>query len=150
MRPSPWPPDLARLDAVGLGGGVSQLLEGVSAVCEILGAVGLEFEFAGADLGAVLFALQFTYAGEEPVGGAVEAPGLGVEHVDEAPEEVRALVGKLCPVGCCLCEDAEGLCDGGGGFVPRPRRRRESNSSGPGVAPKSAACSQTMAVKDCS
>ena len=50
---APWPPDLAGLDAVGLGGGVSQLFEGIAAVREVLRPVGREFEFAGADLGAV-------------------------------------------------------------------------------------------------
>ena len=59
---------LAGLDAVGLGGRVAKYFEGVSAVGEILRPVGLEFEFAGADLGAVLFALQFTDTGDEPVG----------------------------------------------------------------------------------
>ena len=117
---SPGPPDLAGLYAISLGGRVAQPFEGVSAVGEILRPVGLEFEFAGADLGAVLFALQFTDTGDEPVGGAVEALCLGVEGVDESPEEVRPFVGELCAVGCGLCKEVEGLDDGGGGFLLVP------------------------------
>ena len=52
--------------------------------------------------------------------GAVEALCLGVEGVDEAPEEVRPLIRKLCAVGCGLCEEVEGLDDGGGGFLLVP------------------------------
>ena len=117
---SPGSPDLAGLYAISLGGRVAQSFEGVSAVGEILRPVGLEFEFAGADLGAVLFALQFTDTGDEPVGGAVEALCLCVEGVDEAPQEVRSFVGELCAVGCGLCEEVEGLDDGGGGFLLVP------------------------------
>ena len=77
-------------------------------------AVGLEFEFSGSDLGAVLLALEFTDTGDEFVGGAVEPLCLGVQGVDEAPQEVSSLIRKLRSVGCCFRECAEGLDDGGG------------------------------------
>ena len=120
VRSSPWPPDLAGLDAVGLGGRVAQSFEGVSTGGEIPGPVGGEFELAGADLGAVLFALHFTDAWDELVGGAVEPLGLGVEGVDEAPQEARPLVGELRTVGRCLGEQVECLEDGGGGLRLAP------------------------------
>ena len=34
-------------------------------------------------------------SGQQPVGGAVETLGLGVEHVDEAPQQALAFVGEL-------------------------------------------------------
>ena len=71
---------------------------------------GDEFQFAGLDLAAVLLALEVAQARHQPVGGAVEAPGLAVEHVDEAPEEALALVGDLEAVRCgAVGEDAEGF-----------------------------------------
>ena len=89
VRSSPRAPDLAGLCAVGLCGGVPELLEGVATFREVVGPVGREFEFAGPDLRAVLLALQFADAGDEPVSRSVEPLCLGVEGVDEAPQEVR-------------------------------------------------------------
>ena len=43
VRPSPGPPDLAGLDAVGLCGRVAQPFEGVPALREVVGPVGGEF-----------------------------------------------------------------------------------------------------------
>ena len=135
MRSSPGPPYLAGLDAVSLGGRVTQPLEGVAAGGEIPGPVGGEFELARPDLGAVLLALHFTDAGDEFVGGAVEPLGLGVQGVDEAPQEVSSLVSELRSVGCGFGKCGEGLEDGGGGLrlapdgpvveLVRPGRRAE-------------------------
>ena len=120
VRASPRSPYLAGLSAVGLCGGVTKLLKRVTPVVKVLRPVGREFEFAGADLGAVLLALQFADAGDEPVGGAVEALCLRVKGVDEAPEEARPLIRELRSIGRGFGQDTEGLEDGGGclAFVP--------------------------------
>ena len=77
-------------------------------VAEVAGAVGEEFEFAGLDLGAVLALLQLAHLRDEPVDAAVESPDLGVEGVDETPEQALALVGELCSVRAyALGDDAE-------------------------------------------
>ena len=114
-------PDFAGLDAVGLGGEVAHLLEGVAAVGEVLRAGGDELQLAGLDLGAVLFALQVAEFGHELVGGAVEAPGLGIEHVDVAPQQALAFVGELGSVhGDAVGENAEALGDRGERVVAVP------------------------------
>ena len=114
-------PDLAGLDAVCVGGGVAHLLERVAPVCEVPRPVGNQFQFERLDLGAVLFALEVAEFGRELVGGAVEAPGLGIEHVDVAPEQALAFVGELGSVdGDAVGEDAEGLRDGGDRVIAVP------------------------------
>ena len=60
---------------------------------EVLRPVGDEFQLAGLDLGAVLLALEVAQFRHQLVGGAVEALRLGVEHVDETPQQALALVG---------------------------------------------------------
>ena len=60
-------------------------------------------------------------SGPELVGGAVEAADLGVEHVDEPPEQALALVGDLEAVGCDgIGEEDEGFLHGADGFVLVP------------------------------
>ena len=60
-------------------------------------------------------------SGHQLVGGAVEALGLGVEHVDEAPEQALAFVGELRAVRAdALGEDAEGLAHRLDGIVGVP------------------------------
>ena len=86
VRSAPGPPCLAGRCQVVLGyANVAHLLEGVASRCEVLCAVGDEFELAGLDLGAVLLVLEVAEAGHEAVCRAVEALSLSVEHVDEAP-----------------------------------------------------------------
>ena len=102
-------PDLSGFGAVGIGGGIAHLLEGVAAAAEVARPVGEQFQLAGVDLGAVLGAFQVAHGGDEPVGGAVDPPHLGVEHVDEPPEQALALVGELGAVGSDVFgHDAEG------------------------------------------
>ena len=119
--PRRGPPHAAGLDPVGVGGCVAHDLEGVAPAAEVLRPVGDELQLAGLDLGAVLPALQVAHLGQQPVGGAVEALGLGVEHVDEAPQEALALVGELEAVRAdALGEDAEGFVHGVDGVVAVP------------------------------
>ena len=93
-----------------LGGGVAHPLEGVAALAEVPRPVGDEFEFAGLHLAAVLGALEVAELGREPVDASVEPSHLGVEAVDEAPEQGLALVGELEAVGGdARGEDAERL-----------------------------------------
>ena len=107
--------------AVALGGCVAHGLEGVAAGGEVLRAVGLQLQLERLDLGAVLFALEVAQLGHELVGGAVEALGLGVEAVDEAPEQALALVGDLEPVRCDgVGEETEGFLHGAEGLVGVP------------------------------
>ena len=81
----------------------------------------VQFQLARLDLGAVLGLLQVAEVGHELVGGAVEALGLAVEHVDEAPEQALALVRQLEPVRRdALGHDAERLAHGVGGVVAVP------------------------------
>ena len=95
---------------VCVGGCVAHGLEGVAPGGEVLRTVGDELQLAGLDLGAVLLALEVAQAGHELVGGAVEALGLGVDHVDETPQEALALVAELGAVRTdAFAEDAEGF-----------------------------------------
>ena len=148
MRPVARAPGIAGLGAVSLGGEVAHGLEGIAAVAEVLDPVGEEFQFARLDLGAVLFLAEVFHLGRDLVDTAVEALDLGVQRIHEAPEQALAFVGELRAV----------RCDGAGQDVDRfldPGKRsssfqisRLSNSSGPGVAPNRAACSQAIAVCD--
>ena len=100
MRPVARAPGIAGLGAVSLCGEVAHGLEGVAAVAEVLDPVGQAFEFAGLDLGAVLLALEVFHLGRDLVDAAVEALDLGVQCIDEAPEEALAFVGELRAVRC--------------------------------------------------
>ena len=88
-------PGVAGLGAVSLGGEVAHGLEGIAPVTKVLDPVGEEFQFAGLDLGAVLFALEVFHLGRDLVDAAVETLDLGVQRIDEAPEQALAFVGEL-------------------------------------------------------
>ena len=106
---------------VVLGGVVAELLEGVAAVVEVTELVGLQLEFVCVNLGAVLGMGQVVDLGSEFVGVAVEAGDLGVEGVNDAPQERFALVGELGAVGGdVLGDELDGFaeCVDGGGGVP--------------------------------
>ena len=96
---APGPPDVAGVGAVGPGGFVAHPLERVAAVGEALRPVGETLQLERLDLGAVLGLLEVAQVGHQLVGGAVEAAGLGVEHVDVAPQQALALVGELGSFG---------------------------------------------------
>ena len=86
------------------------LLERVAPVAEILRAVRDELLFPGINLPAVLSLLQVAELGREAVDAAVEAPDLGVELVDEPPQQALALLGEMgADRADALGEDAERL-----------------------------------------
>ena len=93
-------PGIAGLCAVSLCGEVAHGLEGVAAVTEVLDPVGQAFEFARLDLGAVLLAMEVLHFGRDLVDAAIEALDLGVQRIDEAPEEALAFVGELRAIRC--------------------------------------------------
>ena len=114
-------PDVAGLSAVGVGGEVAHLLEGVAPVAEVAGAVGEQLQLPCLHLGAVLCGLEVFHLGHDPVDGAVEPLHLRVQHVDEAPQQALALVGHLCAVdGDAVHDDADGLAEGVDGVVLVP------------------------------
>ena len=100
MRPVARAPGLAGLGAVSLGGEVAHGLEGVAPVTEVLDPAGEEFEFPGLDLGAVLLFAEVFHLGRDLVDAAVEALDLGVQRIDETPEQALAFVGELRAVRC--------------------------------------------------
>ena len=57
-------------------------------------------KFPGLDLGAVLFLAEVFHLGRDLVDTAVEALDLGVQCIDEAPEQALAFVGELRSVRC--------------------------------------------------
>ena len=95
VRPVARTPGIAGLGSVSLGGEIAHGLEGVAAIAEVLGAIGEAFEFAGLDLGAVLFALEVFHLGRDLVDAAVDTLDLGVQCIDETPEQALAFVGEL-------------------------------------------------------
>ena len=62
-------------------------------------ALGEALELEGLHLGAVLGAFEVAHLLNDPVDGTVDPLRLGVQHVDEAPEQALALVGELRAVG---------------------------------------------------
>ena len=100
MRSVARTPGVAGLGAVSLGGEVAHGLEGVAAITKVLDPVGDEFQFARLDLGAVLFLAEVFHLGRDLVDAAVEALDLGVQCIDEAPEQALAFVGELRAVRC--------------------------------------------------
>ena len=100
MRSVARAPGVAGLGTVSLGGEVAHGLEGVAAIAEVLDPVGQAFEFARLDLGAVLFTLEVFHLGRDLVDAAVEALDLGVQRIDETPEQALAFVGELRAVRC--------------------------------------------------
>ena len=142
-------PGIAGLGAVSLGGEVAHGLEGIAAVAEVLDPVGQEFQFARLDLGAVLFLAEVFHFGRDLVDAAVEALDLGVQRIHEAPEQALAFVGELRAVRCDdTGQDVDRFLDPGQSVSSSFQISRLSNSSGPGVAPNRAACSQAIAVCD--
>ena len=100
MRSVARAPGIAGLGAVSLGGEVAHGLEGVAAVAEVLDPSGEEFQFARLDLGAVLLLDEVFHLGRDLVDTAVEALDLGVQCIDEAPEQALPFVGELRAVRC--------------------------------------------------
>ena len=114
-------PDVAGVDAVGLGGGVAHLLERVAPVAEAVRPVGLELELPGLHLGAVLCAFEVAHLRHDAVDGPVETLDLAVQHVHEAPQQGLALVGELGPLdGDAVHDDADGLAERLDGVVLVP------------------------------
>ena len=110
VRPVPRAPGVAGVLAVALGGGVPELLEGVSPVAEVLRALGDPFQLPGLDFGAVLGILQVPQFRRELVDRPVQPHRLHVQGVDEAPQQRLALVGELGAVRGDLVD--EGVEDG--------------------------------------
>ena len=100
MRPVTRAPGVAGLGAVSLGGEVAHTLEGIAAITKVLDPVGQEFQFPRLDLGAVLFLAEVFHLGRDLVDAAVEALDLGVQRIDETPEQALAFVGELRAVRC--------------------------------------------------
>ncbi len=83
---------------------------------------------------AVLRVLQVAQPGRQPVDAAVQAPDLGVEGVDEAPQQVFALVGELEAVGAdTIGEDAERLAYSRDSFVIAERSRSDRADGLPAI-----------------
>ena len=121
MRSVARAPGIAGLGAVSLGGEVAHGLEGVAPVAEVLDPVGEEFQFARLDLGAVLLLAEVFHLGRDLVDTAVEALDLGVQRIDEAPEQALAFVGELRAVRCDGAgQDVDRFLDPGKGFVLVP------------------------------
>ena len=121
MRPVARTPGIAGLGAVSLGGEVAHGLEGVAAVAEVLDPVGEEFQFARLDLGAVLLLDEVFHLGRDLVDTAVEALDLGVQCIDEAPEQALPFVGELRAVRCDHTgQDVDGFLDPGKRLVHVP------------------------------
>ena len=121
MRPVARTPGIAGLGAVSLGGEVAHGLEGIAPVTEVLDPVGQEFQFARLDLGAVLLLAEVFHLGRDLVDAAVEPLDLGVQCIDEAPEQTLAFVGELGAVRCDRTgQDVDGFFDPGKGFVLVP------------------------------
>ena len=98
------------LDAVGVGGDVAHLLEGVAPVAEVLRAVGERLQLVRLHLRTVLRLLEVAHLGRDAVDGAVQPLHLAVQHVGQAPHERLALVGHLCAVyGDAVDDDADGF-----------------------------------------
>ena len=75
----------------------------------------------GGDFRSILGAFEVAHFGDDLVDGAVDALGLCVERVDEAPQQALALVGELRAIRCDgLREDVYDLLDTGQGFVVVP------------------------------
>ncbi len=100
MRSVTRTPGIAGLGTVSLAGEVPHGLECVAPVAEVLDPVGDEFQFQRLDLGAVLFLAEVFHLGRDLVDAAVEALDLGVQRIDETPEQALAFIGKLRAVRC--------------------------------------------------
>ena len=144
----PRAPDLAGLGAVGVGGGVAHLLEGVAAVAEVPRPVGDEFEFAGVDLCAVLGAFEVAHPGREPIDGAVEAEGLvcACSMLTKPQRRLSRSSASWKPSGVTPSAMMRNASLTAARASSRSQTSLGSCSPGSGVAPKSAAFSQIVAV----
>ena len=121
VRPVARAPGIAGLGAVSLGGEVAHGLEGIAAVAEVLDPIGQAFEFARLDLGAVLLLAEVFHLGRDLVDAAVEALDLGVQGIDETPEQALAFVGELGAIrGDRAGEDVDRFLDPGKRLVLVP------------------------------
>ena len=90
-------------------------------IAKVLDPVGEEFQFARLDLGAVLLLAEIFHLGRDLVDTPVEALDLGVQGIDEAPEQALSFVGELRAVRCDHTgQDGDGFFDPGKGFVLVP------------------------------
>ena len=114
-------PDLAGMDAVGLGGGIAHGLERIPAVAEVARPIRQQLQLPRLDLVAVLGALEVAHLGHDLVDGALQPGDLCVQHVDEAPQQGLALVGELGPLdGDAVHDDADRLAERLDGVVAVP------------------------------
>ena len=141
VRAAPWTPGRARLGAVGVrrrGRASSRTRRG-----GLRGPVRdstVRSSSWGVDLGAVLGAFEVAELRFQCIGGAVEAVHLGVEEVDEAPQERFAFVGELGAVaGDVVVANAWTAESTACMASSSSHRSRLSGSSGPGVAPNRSA-----------
>ena len=106
---------------ISLGGEVAHGLEGIAAITKVLDPVGQEFQFPRLDLGAVLFLAEVFHLGRDLVDTAVEALDLGVQRIDEAPEQALPFVGELRAVRCDGAgQDVDRFLDPGKGLFLVP------------------------------
>ena len=121
VRSVPRAPEVAGLDAVGVGGEVAELLEGIAPVAEALRAIREGLQLPRLHFRSVLRLLEVAHLRRDAVDGAVEPLHLAVQHVGEAPHQCLALVGHLCAVdGDAVHDDADGLGQGIHGIVLVP------------------------------
>ena len=114
MRSVTRAPGVAGLGAVSLGGEVAHGLEGIAPITKALDPVGEAFEFARLDLGAVLLLAEILHLGRDLVDAAVETLDLGVQCIDETPEQALAFVRELGAVRCDGAgQDVDGVLDPG-------------------------------------
>ena len=114
-------PGVAGLGSVSLGGEVAHGLEGIAPIAQVLDPVCDEFQFARLDLGAVLFLAEVFHLGRDLVDAAVDALDLGVQCIDEAPEQALAFVGELRAVlGDGAGQDVDRFFDPGKRFFLVP------------------------------
>ena len=92
-------PDFAGAGAVGFGGAIAEDFQSVAAVAGVVRLVGQPFQFQRTNLGTVLRALKVAKLGLHAVKGAVKPLGLGVEAIDQTPNQAFALVGELGSIG---------------------------------------------------
>ncbi len=142
-------PVLVRYPSVSV---VAHGLEGVAAITKVLDPVGQEFQFARLDLGAVLLLAEIFNLRRDLVDTAVEALDLGVQRIDEAPEQALAFVDELRAVRCDGAgQDVDRFLDPGKRLFPVPDLAIVELIRARGRAEQaliSAACSQAIAVCD--
>ena len=99
---------------VGDGCGIGEAVEGERAVVKVPGLVSLLCEFVVADFGSVLGMDELADCMGHAFDALVQAFRLGVEDVDEAPEDLVAILGERRAVGREPGrDDVHDLFDGG-------------------------------------